>query len=85
MKALKLIQKLRDEAHRFSLRQYRNRRDNQFIDSELVNIEGIGEKTALNLMKKFKSVKNIKSRNLADLKSAIGDKKGTIIFNYFNK
>jgi len=83
--SLKLIQKLRDEAHRFSLRQYRNRRDNQFIDSELVNIEGIGEKTALNLMKKFKSVKNIKSRNLADLKSAIGDKKGTIIFNYFNK
>ena len=83
--SLKLIQKLRDEAHRFSLRQYRNRRDNQFIDSELVNIEGIGEKTALNLMKQFKSVKNIKSRNLADLKSAIGDKKGTIIFNYFNK
>ena len=83
--SLKLIQKLRDEAHRFSLRQYRNRRDNQFIDSELVNIEGLGEKTALNLMKKFKSVKNIKSRNLADLKSAIGDKKGTIIFNYFNK
>ena len=83
--SLKLIQKLRDEAHRFSLRQYRNRRDNKFIDSELVNIEGIGEKTALNLMKKFKSVKNIKSRNLADLKSAIGDKKGTIIFNYFNK
>ena len=83
--SLKLIQKLRDEAHRFSLRQYRSRRDNQFIDSELVNIEGIGEKTALNLMKKFKSVKNIKSRNLADLKSAIGDKKGTIIFNYFNK
>ena len=83
--SLKLIQKLRDEAHRFSLRQYRNRRDNQFIDSELVNIEGIGEKTALNLMKQFKSVKNIKSINLADLKSAIGDKKGTIIFNYFNK
>ena len=83
--SLKLIQKLRDEAHRFSLRQYRNRRDNQFLDSELVNIEGIGEKTALNLMKQFKSVKNIKSRNLADLKSAIGDKKGTIIFNYFNK
>ena len=83
--SLKLIQKLRDEAHRFSLRQYRNRRDNQFIDSELLNIEGIGEKTALNLMKKFKSVKNIKSRNLADLKSAIGNKKGTIIFNYFNK
>ena len=83
--SLKLIQKLRDEAHRFSLRQYRNRRDNQFIDSELINIDGIGEKTALSLMKKFKSVKNIKSKSLNDLKIAIGDKKGTIIYNYYNK
>jgi excinuclease ABC subunit C len=83
--SLKLIQKLRDEAHRFSLRQYRNRRDNQFIDSELINIDGIGEKTAVNLMKKFRSVKNIKSKSLNDLKIAIGDKKGTIIYNYYNK
>ena len=83
--SLKLIQKLRDEAHRFSLRQYRNRRDNQFIDSELIKIDGIGEKTAVNLMKKFKSVKNIKSKSLNDLKIAIGDKKGIIIYNYYNK
>jgi len=83
--SLKLIQKLRDEAHRFSLRQYRTRRDNQFIDSELINIDGIGEKTAVSLMKKFKSVKNIKSKSLNDLKIAIGDKKGTIIYNYYNK
>ena len=83
--SLKLIQKLRDEAHRFSLRQYRTRRDNQFIDSELINIDGIGEKTAVSLMKKFKSVKNIKSKSLNDLKIAIGDKKGIIIYNYYNK
>ena len=83
--SLKLIQKLRDEAHRFSLRQYRNRRDNQFIDSELINIDGIGEKTAVSLMKQFKSVKNIKSKSLNDLKTAIGDKKGIIIYNYYNK
>ena len=83
--SLKLIQKLRDEAHRFSLRQYRNRRDNQFIDSELINIDGIGEKTAVSLMKQFKSVKNIKSKSLNDLKIAIGDKKGIIIYNYYNK
>ena len=83
--SLKLIQKLRDEAHRFSLRQYRNRRDNQFIDSELINIDGIGEKTAVSLMKQFKSVKNIKSKSLNDLKIAIGEKKGTIIYDYYNK
>ena len=83
--SLKLIQKLRDEAHRFSLRQYRNRRDNQFIDLELINIDGIGEKTAVTLMKQFKSVKNIKSKSLNDLKIAIGNKKATIIYNYYNK
>ena len=62
-----------------------NRRDNQFIDLELINIDGIGEKTAVSLMKQFKSVKNIKSKSLYDLKIAIGDKKGTIIYNYYNK
>ena len=46
--------------------------------------DGIGEKTAVSLMKKFKSVKNIKSKSLYDLKIAIGDKKGTIIFNYYS-
>ena len=83
--SLKLIQKLRDEAHRFSLRQYRSRRDNHFIDLELISIDGIGEKTALGLIKQFKSVKNIKSKSLNDLKIAVGDKKGTIIYNYYNK
>ena len=51
--SLKLIQKLRDEAHRFSLRQYRNRRDNNFMNSELNTIKGIGEKTTVSLIKTF--------------------------------
>ena len=57
--ALHLIQQIRDEAHRFSLRQHRTRRDNSFLGTELQDITGIGEKTFLNLMKKYKSVKNI--------------------------
>ena len=83
--SLKLIQKLRDEAHRFSLRQYRNRRDKSFIDLELQNINGIGEKTTLALIKKFKSVKNIKNQSFEELKMAVGEKKANIIFKYYNK
>ena len=83
--SLKLIQKLRDEAHRFSLRQYRNRRDKSFIDSELQNIEGIGEKTVFSLIKQFKSVKNIKTKSLKSLKKIVGENKAKIIYNYYNK
>jgi excinuclease ABC subunit C len=82
--SLKLIQKLRDEAHRFSLRQYRNRRDNSFLDSELQRISGIGEKTFLNLMKKFKSLKNIKTQKIEELKQIVGSKKAKIIYDHFN-
>ena len=82
--SLKLIQKLRDEAHRFSLRQYRNRRDNSFLDSELQRIPGIGEKTFLNLMKKFKSLKNIKTQKIGELKQIVGAKKAKIIYDHFN-
>ena len=63
--SLKLIQQLRDEAHRFSLRQYRNRRDN-FLDSELQSIPGIGEKH-FESNEKFKSLKNIKTQKLKNL------------------
>jgi excinuclease ABC subunit C len=82
--SLKLIQKLRDEAHRFSLRQYRNRRDNSFLDSELQRIPGVGEKTFLNLMKKFKSLKNIKTQKIEELKQIVGSKKAKIIYDHFN-
>ena len=82
--SLKLIQKLRDEAHRFSVRQYRNRRDNSFLDSELQRIPGIGEKTFLNLMKKFRSLKNIKIQKIEELNQIVGSKKAKIIYDHFN-
>ena len=81
--SLKLIQKLRDEAHRFSLRQYRNRRDSSFLDSELHTIPGIGEKTYINLIKKFKSVKTIKTKNIDEIELVVGTKKAKIIYDYF--
>lgn len=81
--SLKLIQRLRDEAHRFSLRQYRKRRDKSFLETELVNIPGIGQKTSRNLFVKFKSLKKIKTKNFDELKLIIGGKKASLIYNYF--
>ena len=82
--SLKLIQKLRDEAHRFSLRQHRNRRDKVFLNSELEEIHGIGQKTIATLIKNFKSVNKIKKTNIDELSKVVGSKKATFIFNYFN-
>ena len=81
--SLKLIQKLRDEAHRFSLRQHRNRRDKIFLKSELEEIHGIGQKTIATLIKNFKSVNNIKKANIDKLKEVVGSKKAAFISNYF--
>ena len=81
--SLKLIQKLRDEAHRFSLRQHRNRRDKIFLTSELEEIHGIGQKTIATLIKNFKSVNNIKKANIDKLKEIVGSKKAAFISNYF--
>lgn len=81
--SLKLIQKLRDEAHRFSLRQHRNRRDKIFLTSELEEIHGIGQKTIAKLIKNFKSVNNIKKANIDKLNEVVGSKKAAFISNYF--
>ena len=81
--SLKLIQKLRDEAHRFSLRQHRNRRDKTFLTSELEEIHGIGQKTIATLIKNFKSVNNIKKTNIYELGKVVGSKKAAFISNYF--
>ncbi|MBU87135.1 MAG: excinuclease ABC subunit C [Flavobacteriaceae bacterium] len=81
--SLKLIQKLRDEAHRFSLRQHRNRRDKIFLNSELDEIHGIGKKTIALLIKNFKSVNNIKKTNIDKLSDVVGSKKAAFISNYF--
>ena len=81
--SLKLIQKLRDEAHRFSLRQHRNRRDKIFLTSELEEIHGIGQKTIATLIKNFKSVNNIKKANIDKLNKIVGTNKAAFISYYF--
>ncbi|HSO88891.1 MAG TPA: excinuclease ABC subunit UvrC [Draconibacterium sp.] len=82
---LKLIQQLRDEAHRFGITFHRDKRSKDFITSELSIINGIGEKTIQKLLKDFKSVKSIKEQTLKSLIESVGLSKAQIVFNYFQK
>lgn len=81
---LKLIQNLRDEAHRFGITRHRNKRSKQQIQSELDNIKGIGTKTKFKLLNDLKSLKKIKESSFEQLESLIGNKKAKLIFNYFH-
>ncbi len=82
---LKIIQHLRDEAHRFAITFHRNKRSKTFISSELNSINGVGERTTQKLLKDFKSVKHIKDQKLDALVKSIGQAKATIVFNHFHK
>jgi excinuclease ABC subunit C len=82
--SLKVIQQLRNEAHRFGITFHRQKRSKQAIDSELQNINGIGEKTALELLKEFRSVKRIKEANEDQISKVIGHSKAKLITTYFS-
>ena len=82
--SLKIIQQLRNEAHRFGITFHRIKRSNAAINSELENIEGIGEKTAMELLKTFKSVKRIKEASIEKLAAIIGMSKAKKIHNTFH-
>ncbi|RRQ50270.1 excinuclease ABC subunit UvrC [Maribacter algicola] len=82
--SLKIIQHLRNEAHRFGITFHRNKRSKSAINSELENIEGVGEKTARDLLKKFKSVKRIKEASLEHLTEVVGASKAKKIYGSFH-
>ena len=81
---LKILQRVRDEAHRFGVRHHRARRTNSTIKSELEEIPGVGEKTIEMLLSKLKSVKRIKEANLETLEEILGKSKGKIVYEFFN-
>ncbi len=82
--SLKLIQHLRNEAHRFSLSHHRDRRSKNAFNSSLDHIEGVGPKTQAKLLKHFKSVKRIKEASRAELEDIAGKKVAASIWNYFS-
>ncbi|MFP3593004.1 excinuclease ABC subunit UvrC [Chryseobacterium sp. SIMBA_038] len=81
---LKILQRVRDEAHRFGVKHHRTRRTNSTIKSELEEIPGVGEKTIELLLSKLKSVKRIKESNLETLEEILGKSKAKVIHDFFN-
>ena len=81
---LKVIQHIRDEAHRFGITHHRKKFEKGFIHSELNDIKGIGKQTAEKLMLELKSVKNIKEASLETLEKIVGKAKAKIVWEYFN-
>jgi excinuclease ABC subunit C len=81
---LKIIQQIRDEAHRFGITHHRNRRSKSALQSELINIPGVGEATMKKLLLNLKSVKNIKEADINTLNLIVGNSKAQIIKKYFD-
>ncbi|BAV94654.1 excinuclease ABC subunit UvrC [Ichthyobacterium seriolicida] len=82
---LKVIQQMRNEAHRFSLRHHRNVRSKRAISSELDQIEGIGQNSKMKLLRELKSVSEIKNSSLVELEQILGKVKANRVYTFFNK
>jgi excinuclease ABC subunit C len=81
---LKVIQQMRDEAHRFGITHHRNRRSKGLVKSALTDIIGIGPETAAMLLKNFKSVSKIRLSGLDELSAVVGEKKAVMIYRHFH-
>jgi excinuclease ABC subunit C len=82
---LRIIQQIRDEAHRFGITHHRNKRSRETFKTELNEIPGISDKTAEKLLIELKSVKNIKEASFEELEKVIGKAKAKLVFSHFNK
>lgn len=81
---LKIIQQLRNEAHRFGITHHRNKRSKSALNSELNQISGIGKQTITSLLKHFKSVKRVTNASLDDLTVIIGQDKATKVYDFYH-
>ena len=80
----RVLTQIQDEVHRYAISFHRNQRSKHQLHSELDNIKGIGPKTKDMLLKKLKSVKNIKEADRQALTSIIGTSKASLVYNYFH-
>lgn len=81
---LRIIQQIRDEAHRFGITHYRKRHSKGTIKSELTEIKGISDTTAQKLLTEFKSVKQLKEKSLEEIAAVVGNAKGKLVWEYFH-
>ncbi|MFO7447501.1 MAG: excinuclease ABC subunit UvrC [Ignavibacteriaceae bacterium] len=82
---LKLLQQVRDEAHRFAITFHRNRRSKRTIKTELTEVKGIGQSTAQKLLKEFGSVSGIRNTDFDKIVSLIGKQKAEVLKKYFEE
>jgi len=80
---LKVIQHIRNEAHRFGIAFHRNQRSKKFITSQLDNIKGVGEKAKESLLKHFKTIESIKTSSIEELSKVLGESKAKLVFDFF--
>lgn len=76
---LKLLQFIRDEAHRFAITFHRQKRSKNFLKTEIEELKGIGKSTTEKLLQHFKSVKKIKEASAEELEKVVGKSKATLI------
>ena len=76
-----MVQHLRDEAHRFGITHHRNRRSKGQTVSALDSIKGVGEKTRVALLAKFKSLKRIREADLETLADVVGPSRASVVYN----
>ena len=83
--SLKLIRRIRDEVHRFGIAHHRKRRAKGVFKNELEDIKGIGKETANKLLKEFRSVKNIKAKDISEISKIIGKSKAVLLLSELKK
>ena len=76
---------MRNEAHRFGITHHRKRRLKGTLHTELFQIDGIGEKTAIHLLKQFGSIEAIKNLSIDELQKSVGNHKAGLIQQYFKE
>ena len=81
---LKIIQQLRNEAHRFGIEHHRNKRSKSALNTELETIKGVGEKTVVELLRHFKSAKRVAHAKLDELEAVVGVSRAEKVYHYYH-
>ena len=82
--SLKIIQRIRDEAHRFAIKHHRKKREKSLLKNSLELVKGVGKKTILKLLDHYGSLEKIKSAEQKDLEHIIGRSRGKLLFEQIN-